>query len=164
MHYTPNGRPQQDRSYIGLTFAKAKPRNVVRTVPIANVTIRIPAGAADYQAEASFRFRQDGHVVGLMPHMHLRGKDFRFEAVYPDGKKETLLSVPHFDFNWQSAYRLAEPKPMPRGTLIHCIAHYDNSAGNPSNPDPTKTVYWGDQTWDEMLVGWVDYYYDAGRE
>jgi peroxiredoxin len=163
MHYTPNGRAQQDRSCIGLVFAKSRPRHVVQTEPIANISIEIPAGAPNYEAEAWFRFRQDGHVVGLMPHMHLRGKDFRFEAVYPDGKRETLLSVPHFDFNWQSGYHLAEPKAMPRGTRIHCVAHYDNSAGNASNPDPTKAVTWGDQTWDEMLVGWMDYYYDADR-
>jgi peroxiredoxin len=163
MHYTPNGRSQKDRSCIGLIFGKENPAHVVRTEPIANVTIEIPPGAPDYRADAWFRFQQDGHVVGLMPHMHLRGKDFRFEAVYPDGKRETLLSVPHFDFNWQSGYRLAQPKAMPRGTRIHCVAHYDNSAGNASNPDPTQRVTWGDQTWEEMLVGWMDYYYDADQ-
>jgi hypothetical protein len=95
-----------------------------------------------------------------MPHMHLRGKDFLYEAIYPDGKKEILLSVPRYDFNWQSIYRLAEPLALPKYTKIHCIAHFDNSANNPNNPDPKKNVFWGFQTWDEMMTGWFDYYYD----
>jgi hypothetical protein len=93
--------------------------------------------------------------------MHLRGKDFMFEAIYPDGKTEVLLSVPRYDFNWQSIYRLAKPREVPKGTTIHCLAHFDNSDNNPNNPDPTKTVYWGDQTWEEMMIGWMDFAYDT---
>ncbi len=91
-----------------------------------------------------------------MPHMHLRGKSFRYEACYPSGSSEILLDVPRYDFNWQTAYRLAQPKPLPAGTRVHCIAHFDNSEENLANPDPEKTVRWGDQTWDEMMIGYLD--------
>jgi hypothetical protein len=95
-----------------------------------------------------------------MPHMHVRGKDFLYEAIYPDGKKEILLAVPHYNFNWQSVYRLEEPIFLPRGSKIHCVAHFDNSAKNPNNPDPTQVVRWGDQTWQEMMIGWTDLIYE----
>jgi hypothetical protein len=90
----------------------------------------------------------------LTPHMHMRGKSFRYEAWYPDGKREILLDVPRWDFNWQIDYVLAEPKLMPKGTQLRCFATYDNSAGNPANPDPSKWVFFGEQTWDEMMIGW----------
>jgi mono/diheme cytochrome c family protein len=161
MHYTPNGTAQPDRSSIGLIFARQPPRHEVRTQPIFNAFFRIPPGDANYRVEAVFTFERPGRIVGFMPHMHLRGKDFLYRAVYPDGRQEVLLSVPRFDFNWQSGYRLAEPLPMPRGSRVHCVAHYDNSAANPNNPDPTRAVYWGDQTWQEMMIGWMDYIYDG---
>lgn len=93
--------------------------------------------------------------------MHVRGKDFRYTAVYPDGRSEVLLEVPAYDFGWRSVYRLVEPRTMPRGTRIDCLAHFDNSAGNPANPDPTKTARWGEQTYDEMMIGFIDYYEDT---
>jgi hypothetical protein len=99
-----------------------------------------------------------------MPHMHLRGKDFLYELVYPDGRRETLLSVPRFNFNWQSAYRFVEPAGVPKGSTIHCVAHFDNSKKNPNNPNPNKPVTWGDQTWEEMMIGWTDLYYDHPLE
>lgn len=160
MHYTPNGTAQKDRSSLGLFFAKTPPKYDIRTVPIADLTFRIPPGADNYQVESWFKFRHDGKVTGMMPHMHLRGKDFLIEAVYPDGKKETILSVPKWNFNWQGSYLLATPLAVPKGTRIHCIAHYDNSKNNPNNPDPTRTVHWGDQTWEEMMIGWMDYVYE----
>jgi hypothetical protein len=165
MHYTPNGKAYRDRSSVGMIFAREKPKHRVLTKPIHNRRFilrqeRIPAGADNHQIEAEFTFKQDARIVGFMPHMHLRGKDFLYEAIYPDGKKETLLSVPRYNFNWQSVYRFAEPPRMPRGTKIHCVAHFDNSDRNPHNPDPKVTVTWGDQTWQEMMVGWMDYVYD----
>jgi hypothetical protein len=160
MHYTPNGKAQKDRSSVGIIFAKEPPRRRVQTWPIHNPGLWIPAGADNYEMEASFKFKEDGYILNFMPHMHLRGKDFLYEAIYPDGKKEILLSVPRFNFGWQSVYRLAKPLPMPKGTTIHCVAHYDNSAKNPNNPDPTQAVFWGDQTWEEMMIGWMDFYYD----
>jgi peroxiredoxin len=165
MHYTPNGRQQIDESQIGLIFAKEPPKHRVLTKPIHNGWFMarwysIPAGADNYAIEADHDFRQDVHVMAFMPHMHLRGKDFVYEAHYPDGKKGTLLSVPRYNFNWQSIYRTEKPIALPKGTKLHCLAHYDNSSKNPHNPDPTKKVFWGDQTWEEMMVGWIDYYRD----
>src|SRR5262249_43148263 len=97
-------------------------------------------------------------LFSFMPHMHLRGKDFLYKATFPDGKSEVLLSVPRYDFNWQNSYRPIEPLSLPKGTRIDCYAHFDNSADNPANPDPTKTVRWGEQTWEEMMIGWIGYY------
>ncbi len=166
MHYTPNGKAQSDQSSVGLVFAKRPPRHRVLTKPVYNGRFitrfdKIPAGAENYQIEADYVFPEDAHLLNFMPHMHLRGKDFRYERITTDGKKEILLSVPRYNFGWQSAYRLAEAVSMPKGTKLHCVAHFDNSAKNPSNPDPTQTVYWGDQTWEEMMIGWIDYYVDG---
>ncbi len=168
MHYTPNGKAQRDQSSVALVFAKKPPRHRVLTIPIYPTRFisrldRIPAGADNYKLEAEHVFERDAHLLHFMPHMHLRGKDFLYEAIYPNGKKEILLSVPRYDFNWQSVYRLAEPLAMPKGTKLHCVAHFDNSAKNPNNPDPTKAVYWGDQTWEEMMIGWIDYYNDEEK-
>jgi len=165
MHYTPNGKAQSDRTSVALIFAKKPPRHRVITIPIYSndFLIRfdhVPAGAENYLMESEHFFGHDAHLLNFMPHMHLRGKDFLYKAIYPNGKKEILLSVPHYDFNWQSIYRLAEPLRMPKGTKLHCIAHFDNSAKNPNNPDPKKDVYWGHQTWEEMMTGWIDYYRD----
>jgi peroxiredoxin len=166
MHYTPDGKPHRDQSMLGLIFAKEPPKHRILTKPIHNLAfitkiIRIPAGAENFEMEGTYTFDRDCHILSFMPHMHLRGKDFRYEAIYPDGKKETLLSVPRYNFNWQTLYRLAEPKAVPKGTRIHCVAHFDNSTKNPHNPDPTHEVLWGDQTWEEMMLGWMDYYQDA---
>lgn len=163
MHYTPNGIAQKDRSSVGLVFSKPPERSVL-TMPVANNRFEIPPGDGNYQVESQFAFREDALVLSFMPHMHVRGKDFLVEAIFPDGKKETLLSVPHFDFGWQSVYRCAKPLAMPKGTKIHCIAHFDNSTANANNPDPTKAVRWGDQTWEEMMIGWTDFVYDKKAE
>ncbi|OAI51550.1 hypothetical protein AYO44_17070, partial [Planctomycetaceae bacterium SCGC AG-212-F19] len=155
-HYTPNGRAQKDLSRIGIIFSPAPPKHEVRSIPVTNPIFRIPPGDDNFKHEANYTLRRDALAINFMPHMHLRGKDFLYEAVYPDGKAETLLSVPNYNFNWQSVYRLVEPKPLPKGTRIHAVAHFDNSAKNPNNPDPTKAVFWGDQTWEEMMIGWFD--------
>ena len=125
-------------------------------VAAINMKLRIPAGDADYAAEAYYRFEQDTVLYSLLPHMHLRGKSFRFEAVFPGGRREVLLDVPRYEFEWQNVYVLSQPKLMPEGSVLRCMARYDNSAGNPSNPDPKATVTWGEQTRDEMLVGYVE--------
>jgi peroxiredoxin len=155
MHYTPNGRERQDRSCVGLVFAD--PQSVRRKAiggMAANLSFEIPAGAADYEAQARYRVRRDVLLLSLTPHMHLRGKSFRYVAAYPDGTEEILLDVPHYDFNWQLRYDLAEPRRLPAGTQLRCTATFDNSAANPHNPDPTQAVRWGDQTWEEMMIGW----------
>jgi hypothetical protein len=168
MHYTPNGKPYKDQSSVGIIFAKKPPEHRVLTKPVHNPLFltrldKIPAGADNYAVEAEHEFDQDAHLLSFMPHMHLRGKDFRYDVVYPDKKTETLLYVPHYEFGWQSGYRLAKPLALPKGSKIYCLAHFDNSAKNPSNPDPTRDVYWGDQTWEEMMLGWIEYYIDAEK-
>ncbi|MFL5242312.1 MAG: redoxin domain-containing protein [Gemmataceae bacterium] len=159
MHYTPNGVEQTDRSSVGLIFAKEPPAHEMRTRSVGTQKFVIPAGASHHEVVAQKIFKEDALLYGLLPHMHLRGKDFAFNIFYPDGKSETLLSVPRYDFNWQSNYRLEKPLPMPAGTRIECTAHYDNSTANPNNPNANEDVRWGDQTWQEMMIGFVDYAY-----
>ncbi len=117
----------------------------------------IPAGAERHKVASSYMFRQDSHILNLMPHMHLRGKDFEYRLIYPDGSSKMILSVPRYDFNWQTRYEFAEPVAAPRGSRLECIAHFGNSAKNKWNPDPSKTVRWGQQTWDEMMIGFVGF-------
>lgn len=154
LHYTPNGSPQEDQSYLGMVFADpAKVAKSVRGGAVLNQAIDLPPGAADYELRAEQVLEEDVLLLSLSPHLHLRGKSFRWEAVYPDGRRETLLDLPRWDFNWQLRYDLARPVRLPRGTHLVCTAHYDNSAANPANPDPTQAVGWGDRTRDEMLIG-----------
>lgn len=155
MHYTPNGSPQEDISSVGFVFADPKEvKHEVRGGTAMNKRLRIPPKTSDHKVTSQYRFRSEQMLVSMSPHMHLRGKSFRFEAHYPDGKKEILLDVPRYDFNWQLRYDLAKPKRMPKGTRLLCTAYFDNSKHNLNNPDPSKTVYWGDQTWEEMMIGW----------
>jgi peroxiredoxin len=155
MHYTPNGRPQEDLSTLGLSFCdKSEVKQVVESGWVINVAFAIPPGNPDYKVVAKHTFEEDRLLLGLTPHMHVRGKSFQYEAIFPDGSKEMLLSVPRWDFNWQIDYLLAKPKLMPKGTVLRCEAHYDNSADSPTNPDATKWVTFGEQTWDEMMIGW----------
>jgi len=157
MHYTPNGREQDDRSSLGLIFAKGPPQFEAKSRSIAQRRLDIPPRAANHEVRSAGTLERDVELISLMPHMHLRGKDFTYRVVLPDGKADTLLAVPHYDFGWQSNYRLAKPLQLPKGTRIECTAHFDNSAGNPNNPDPNRLVRWGDQTWEEMMIGFVDY-------
>ncbi|MEX0677240.1 MAG: redoxin domain-containing protein [Pirellulales bacterium] len=157
LHYTPNGSAQQDRSYCGFVFAD--PKTVKKEVQVAsavNAVFQIPPGEGEFPVKARYVFTNDSLLLTLMPHMHLRGKAFRYEATYPDGRTEVLLNVPRYDFGWQTNYRLAEPKLMPRGTRMDCYAVFDNSQDNLNNPDPAKTVGFGDQTWDEMMIGFFE--------
>src|SRR5262245_44783898 len=155
MHYTPNGTAQQDRSCIGIVFADPTTiHKVVATEKAANPRFRIPPGDPNYKVEANTTLSRDTVVLSLMPHMHVRGKAFRYTAFYPGGEQEILLDVPHYDFNWQNSYEFVEPKLMPKGTRVYCEAWFDNSEGNLANPDPTKEVRWGDQTWEEMMIGY----------
>jgi peroxiredoxin len=164
LHYTPNGVEQEDRSSVGLIFAKEKPQFEVRTRAIAQQLLLIPPGTKDYEAESRTVFDKDAELVSLFPHMHLRGKDFRYKVIYPDGKSEVVLSVPKYDFDWQSNFVLKERLKLPAGTRIECVAHFDNSEDNPNNPGPDKWVAWGDQTWEEMMIGFVDYVYAVPKD
>jgi len=157
VHYTPNGRPHTDRSYVGFKFTEQKNvKKQLRGRMAINTRFRIPPGAAAHEVTANYRSARDELLLSMTPHMHLRGKSFRYEAIYPDKSREILLDVPKYDFNWQLSYELAEPKFIPRGTQIVCTAQFDNSEDNPVNPNPEKTVRWGDQSWEEMMIGFFD--------
>ncbi len=154
LHYTPNGTPQSDRSYVGFRFADPdKVKYEARSTAVVNTFFSIPPGDSDYSAQAETTFEADTLLVNMTPHMHTRGKAFRYEAFYPDGTQEILLDVPSYDFNWQTTYHLKKAKLIPKGTRLVCTAHWDNSADNLSNPDPAKRVTWGDQTFEEMMIG-----------
>jgi peroxiredoxin len=162
MHYTPNGKETTDLSKVGLILYKGphgekSPQLSARTKGVMNTQFQIPPNDPAYKVESDFEFTDNATIYQLMPHMHWRGKDFLYELQFPNGTKQTLLSVPQYDFGWQNTYRLEQPVAVPKGTTLHCVAHFDNSKDNPANPDPKKAVYWGDQTWEEMMIGWVTY-------
>lgn len=162
MHYTPNGTATTDISQVGFVFADPESvKNVVGTQQIHNRRFRIPPGAENHEVRANIKVEKDLVILSLFPHMHLRGKSFRYMAHWPDGKTETLLDVPHYDFNWQNGYQFTRPLKVPAGTRLECIAHFDNSENNFSNPNPEKSVRWGDQTFEEMMIGYFDCFYAA---
>lgn len=160
MHYTTTGVAATDRTSVAIKFASGPVTKRVITTGAAARSLVIPPGNPNYQSTSSFTFAEDSHIVSFMPHMHLRGKDFEYKLVYPDGTSKVLLRVPKYDFNWQITYVLKEPVAAPKGSKIECVAHHDNSAKNRFNPDPTVEVRWGQQTWEEMMIGWLDYTMD----
>ena len=160
MHYTPNGKESKDRSIVGLIFAKGPVDKIVQSKAAFDTRFAIPANADNYEVKAIFEFEEDSHIISMMPHMHVRGKDIIYRAVYPDGRSEILLSVPKYNFNWQVYYYPAKPLAAPKGTRIEAVAHYDNSTKNPLNPEPGKVVRFGEQTWDEMMNAFFDYTID----
>jgi hypothetical protein len=154
MHYTPVGKPLLDKTKIGFTFAKQAPQHqfitVSPTAPTDPQSFAIPPGEPNWKSPpVDVTFTEDVKLVWMMPHMHVRGKDMRYTLTYPDGRSETILDVPHYDFNWQIGYHTGIE--VPKGTRLHVDAHFDNSPNNPSNPNPNKTVYFGGQTWEEMM-------------
>ena len=157
MHYITNGHAVRDQTTIGMVFAKHPPARRVFTLQLANDqdTIPIPPGAENYRVEVSGTLPNDCTLLSFFPHMHLRGKRFEYNLVQPDGSTETLLRV-NYDFYWQLSYRLAEPRFLKAGTKLQAIGWYDNSVNNPHNPDPESPVRWGDQTYNEMMVGFFD--------
>jgi hypothetical protein len=150
VHYTANGKPSTDRSKIAMVFAKAPPKQEVMIAALMNGNFTLPAGSADTRVDAEMTIEQDLTVWSMLPHTHVRGRKWLLEATYPDGRSETLLAVPKYDFNWQTDYVFTQPLKLPKGTKVKTSAWYDNSAANKSNPDPTVDVHWGDQTWQEM--------------
>ncbi|MFM8284732.1 MAG: redoxin family protein [Planctomycetaceae bacterium] len=158
MHYTPNGTATTDRTRVGVIYAKEPPRHEIRVAGIVNPRISIPPGAADHREEASLTVPFDATILGFLPHLHVRGKACRYELVRGDGDRSTILDIPRYDFNWQLLYRLHEPLALRAGDRLVFTAWFDNSPGNPANPDPTKTVRWGPQTFDEMHLGYVEYF------
>ena len=159
MHYTTTGKVESDQTQLGLYFAAAPPARELLTRSAFTTNIDVPAGAPEYEREATYTpsATRDVMLYELSPHMHYRGKRFKYEALYPGGSSEVLLSVPDYDFNWQSLYRFKQPKRLPAGTVIRVRGAFDNSRQNPANPDATARVGFGEQTTDEMFVGYINY-------
>jgi hypothetical protein len=158
IHYSrTTGKTESDITSVGLIFAKQPPKQIARRIDLSNHLFMIPAGAPDQEVTECHTFEKDMYITSLTPHMHLRGKAMKFDVTYPDGKTETLLDVPQYDFNWQITYRAASPIFIPKGTRLKIDAHFDNSPNNRVNPDPTKTIRWGSASEVEMMDGWVEY-------
>jgi hypothetical protein len=164
IHYTPNGKAVRDSSELGLYFASAPPRERVMTITPADSNLDIPPGDPAYVSKVNATFTRDVELISLQPHMHFRGKAFQIAARYPDGKMLPLLDVPRYDFNWQSTYFLAKPLKLPKGTVIYYTAVFDNSPNNKANPDPTKSVQWGDQSFEEMNIGFTEVAFPADAD
>ncbi len=160
IHYTASGTATKDRSSLAMIFAKEPPKLEMHNGAFTNPLLMLPAGADNQSVESAIEFTEDSHIWGLLPHTHLRGKSWEYKITYPDGRTENILSVPAYDFNWQTFYVFAKPLAVPKGTRIDAIAHYDNSPANKSNPDPTKNVRWGPQTWEEMQYTGITYSVD----
>jgi hypothetical protein len=156
IHYNATGKATRDRTKVGIVFAKGPVREEMISAAVGSFDFVIPPGDPNYRVDASIKLPADIRVTGFTPHMHLRGKSFEYRAIFPDGRREVLLRVPKYDFNWQISYELAEERVFPKGTIIEATAYFDNSAGNKFNPDPKASVRFGDQTWDEMMIGFVD--------
>ena len=160
MHYTTTGKETTDMTRIGLVFATEPPKTELVLTALINGHFQIPAGATEHRVDAEATVQQDVMLWSMLPHTHVRGIRWQYEATYPDGRTETILSVPKYDFNWQTDYIFADPLKLPKGTKIHATAWYDNSPRNKSNPDPTQDVWWGDQTWEEMMFTGMTYSVD----
>jgi hypothetical protein len=163
MHYTANGQETEDRTRVGLVFAKTPPTERVLTIGVRNFDFVIPPGAADYLVQSDLEFVGEARLMAMWPHMHLRGKSMRFEHTDAAGTRRTLLSVPRYDFNWQHRYVPAEPISFHSQSRVECIAIFDNSPNNRFNPDPKAEVRWGDQSWEEMMVGFIEIAFDAKK-
>lgn len=165
IHYTPNGHATQDQMKIGFVFAPQPPQYEVHVASLAKPGLNIPPGEANHIEVAETPLPSNMMFMSFMPHMHVRGKAFKYEIITPDGKTETLLDIPRYDFNWQIQYQYSQPKFIPGGSTVRITATFDNSTGNPANPDPTKTVRWGQQTYEEMMIGYVEHFtpYTAGK-
>jgi hypothetical protein len=159
IHYAPvSGTPQTDRTSVGLYLAPRSPDRVLRRMDLRNFFFRIPPGAPSHEVKRCYAFEQEEVLLSITPHMHYRGHDVTYELVRPDGTRETLLAVPRYSFNWQLVYRLKEPLRVQKGSRLIVTAHYDNSEQNPSNPDPSQTVRWGDKSEEEMMTSWIEYF------
>jgi hypothetical protein len=157
MHYTANGTATTDRTQLGMIFARQPPGTEIRVTNLSNGSLRIPAGEANHRVDAEMTMLQDVSLWSMLPHTHVRGKRWHYEVIYPDGRTETILSVPNYDFNWQTEYMFKQPLKLPAGARLHATAWYDNSVNNRSNPDPSVDVWWGDQTWEEMMFTGLSY-------
>jgi len=164
MHYTTHGLEMQDRTSIGLVFAKRAPEKRVLTLQLTNDRFVIPPGDPDHRVEVHGSLPNDALLLSFFPHMHLRGKTFEYNILEPRGHRRTLLRISHYDFYWQLTYRLAEPLPLKAGTILQAVATFDNSKKNLHNPDPDSAVTCGEQTWAEMMVGFFDVAVDPAND
>jgi hypothetical protein len=160
VHYTASGKATSDRSSIGFVFAKQPVKTEVKSSAFMNVLMTIPPGAPNHRVDAAIEFNNDSKILALFPHTHLRGKSWEYTMVYPDGRREVVLSVPRYDFNWQTYYEFTKPLIAPKGSRLEAVAHYDNSTGNKFNPNPNILVRWGEQTWEEMHYTGITYIVD----
>jgi hypothetical protein len=160
LHYTANGKATEDASSVGMIFAKQPPATEVKSDAFYNPLLKLPPGAQDTAVDAGIQFNEDAHVTAIFPHTHVRGKSWEYQLIYPDGRKEAVLVVPHYDFNWQTYYTFVTPLAVPKGSRLVSTAHYDNAASNPANPDAKIEVHWGDQTWQEMQYTGITYTVD----
>jgi len=156
LHYTANGKAGEDQTRVGLVFSKEPPAQRIITVAALNNAFKIPPGDPNFKVEAVTPVVNPMTILSLFPHMHLRGKAFQYDVIYPNGESETLLKVDHWDLNWQLNYRLKKPLQLEPGTRIKATAWWDNSPNNPANPDSSKEVHWGEQSWEEMMIGFFD--------
>ena len=164
LHYTANGKAAVDRSRVGFVFAKSPPRKRMIRIQASNATFAIPPGAGKYPVSGTATIGVDCELLDAYPHMHLRGRSMDLSAVYPSGERELLVNVPHYDFNWQLVYEMNKPKLLPKGTRLEADATFDNSPANRFNPDPKAEVHWGDQSWEEMMVGFFDLAIPVGTD
>ena len=164
LHYTTNGKPATDQSKIGFIFAKQRPAERVATLPLLNPRFAIPPGDPNYRVDAAAVVQQPARLLRMIPHMHQRGRTFEYRLADADGPAEVLLRVPRYDFQWQHAYALAQPVTLKPGSRVECTGWFDNSPNNPWNPNPNVEVHWGDQSWDEMMVGYIDVAVAANAE
>jgi hypothetical protein len=163
VHYARiSGAPQTDRTSVGFYLAPGPPERVLRRMDLRNFFFQIPPQAAAHEVKRCYTFEKDKLLLSITPHMHYRGKDVRYEVIRPDGARQTLLSVPRYDFNWQLVYRFQDPVRVEKGSRLEVTAHYDNSPNNPANPDPSKAIRWGDRSEEEMMTSWIEYL-DADR-
>jgi len=164
LHYTPNGTADTDITKVGLVLAKETPKLRYLTIGASTHQFAIPPNDPNYEVHSQITFEQDAQLVWLQPHMHLRGKDFEYRLVYPTGQTDTALRVPNYSFSWQLGYDEATPVMLPKGTRMECTAHFDNSVNNPANPNPNVEVKWGDQSWEEMMIGWFGVVVEANAD
>ncbi len=157
IHYAKVREPQMDRTSVGLYLAPGPPERVLHRMDLRNFFFLIPPGDGNHEVTRCYTFEKDKLLLSITPHMHFRGKDARYEVTHPNGKQEVLLSVPHYNFDWQLTYRFQDPILIDKGSVLTLTAHFDNSANNPANPDPTKTIRWGDKSEEEMFSNYIEY-------
>jgi hypothetical protein len=160
VHYTASGKDADDKTSVGMVFAKQPPTKEVHNAAFMNPLFTLQPGSPDSEVDSVIQFNENTHITALFPHTHLRGKSWEYRMVYPDGHSEVVLSVPHYDFSWQTYYVFTKPLAAPKGSILEAVAHYDNSANNASNPDPKIAVHWGEQTWQEMQYSGITYTVD----